>query len=82
MINNKGCRIPDFDPVKISDNSLIGKAKPINCKYGTHLPLIDSNNSAIFVNQKARNHYYNGSENIDCYWRAFWRKEFEDDDVM
>ena len=60
---------------------IIGQAKPIICEYGTQLPLIDSNNTAIYVNQDARNYYYKETEKIDCCWRTFWRNEDKDNKI-
>ncbi|XP_023246173.1 uncharacterized protein LOC106642155 [Copidosoma floridanum] len=73
LVYNKGCRIPDLDPFEPSVSRYIDKATPIICEHGTHLPLVESNNSAIFVNPKARAHFYNESETVDCCWRSLWR---------
>ncbi|XP_058800061.1 uncharacterized protein LOC131669296 isoform X2 [Phymastichus coffea] len=81
VVNTKGCQIPDLSPFEPSSMRFIDKAKPIVCEYGTHLPLIESNNSAIFVNPEARGHYYNGTESIDCCWRSFWRSDNKDNEV-
>ncbi|KAJ8679800.1 hypothetical protein QAD02_015587 [Eretmocerus hayati] len=81
VINTKGCQIPDLSPFEPSAMRYFDKVKPIVCEQGTHLPLIDSNSSAIFVNIEARDHYYNESESVDCCWRSFWRSRNEDSRV-
>ncbi|KAJ8666277.1 hypothetical protein QAD02_007939 [Eretmocerus hayati] len=81
VINTKGCQIPDLSPFEPSAMRYFDKVKPIMCEQGTHLPLIDSNNSAIFVNIEARDHYYNESESVDCCWRSFLRSRNEDSRV-
>lgn len=82
LVNNKGCQIPDINPYDLKVRRFIGIPEPITCKYGSQLPLIDSNDSAIFVNHDARSYYYKDSESIKCWWRNFWRKESEDNKFM
>ncbi|XP_011505849.1 PREDICTED: uncharacterized protein LOC105368525 isoform X2 [Ceratosolen solmsi marchali] len=81
VVNNKGCHIPDLSPFEPLVMRYIDKAKPIVCEHGVHLPLVSSNNSAIFINSEARNHYYNESESIDCCWRNFWRSDHKDNEI-
>ncbi|XP_008207346.2 uncharacterized protein LOC100117011 [Nasonia vitripennis] len=81
VVNTRGCRIPDLSPFEPSVSRYIDKAKPIVCEQGSHLPLVESNNSAIFVNPEARPHYYNETESIDCCWRSFWRTDNKDNEV-
>lgn len=80
LIDNEGCRIPDLGLFESSTRHLIKKAKPIICDHGSQLPLVDSNNSAIFVNSEAKLHYYNETESVDCCWRNFWRTGNGDND--
>lgn len=81
LVRNKGCRIPDMDPFDSAIVQFIQREKPLVCDHGNHLPLIDSNDTALHVNPDAINHFYNNSEEIDCCWRPFWRMKNEDNIV-
>ncbi|XP_031843546.1 uncharacterized protein LOC116431792 isoform X2 [Nomia melanderi] len=67
-----------MDPFDPAITRFIHKEKPISCEHGDHLPLVDSNNTAVFVNPEAIQHFYNKSEDLDCCWRPFWRMKDED----
>ncbi|KZC04517.1 hypothetical protein WN55_00592 [Dufourea novaeangliae] len=81
VVRNKGCRIPAMDPYDPKIQRFIHKEEPIACEHGNHLPLVDSNNTAVFINPKAIHHFYNKSEDVDCCWRPFWRMKDEDNVV-
>lgn len=81
LVRNKGCRIPDMDPFDSAIVQYIQREKPLVCEHGNHLPLVDSNDTALHVNPDAINHFYNNSEEIDCCWRPFWRMKNEDNVV-
>lgn len=81
VVRNKGCRIPAMDPFDPAIKRFIHKEDPISCQHGNHLPLVDSNNTAVFINPDAVHHFYNSSEKIDCCWRPFWRMKDEDNIV-
>ncbi|XP_017790924.1 PREDICTED: uncharacterized protein LOC108573070 isoform X2 [Habropoda laboriosa] len=81
VVRNKGCRIPAMDPFDSAIARFIEKEKPIACEHGDYLPLVDSNNTALFINPKAIGHFYNNSGDIDCCWRPFWRMK-DDDNVV
>lgn len=83
LVENKGCHIPLLDPFDAIAKKYISKPKPLECKYqGNTLPLIKSNDTAIYVNEEALYHYYNVTEKVDCCWRAFWRKDGGDDNAV
>ncbi|XP_043523497.1 uncharacterized protein LOC122535763 isoform X1 [Frieseomelitta varia] len=81
VVRNKGCRIPAMDPFDSAVTRFIEKEKPLVCEHGSHLPLVDSNNTALYINANAIGHFYNNSEEIDCCWRPFWRMKNEDNIV-
>ena len=81
LIYTNGCHIPDFGPYEASIARYFDPVKPIVCEHGTIPPLVESNNSAVFVNLEAKLHYYNESENAECCWRPFWRKDNKDNEV-
>ncbi|CAL7949038.1 unnamed protein product [Xylocopa violacea] len=78
VVHNKGCRIPAMDPFDSAIERFIQKEKPLVCEHGDHLPLVDSNDTALHINPKAIKHFYNNTEEIDCCWRPFWRMKNED----
>ncbi|CAK9829876.1 hypothetical protein ANTRET_LOCUS7149 [Anthophora retusa] len=78
VVRNKGCRIPAMDPYDSAIARFIEKEKAIACEHGDYLPLVDSNNTALFINPAAISHFYNSSGDIDCCWRPFWRMKDED----
>lgn len=81
VVRNKGCRIPAMDPFDSAITRFIEKEKPLVCEHGSHLPLVDSNSTALYINANAISHFYNNSEEIDCCWRPFWRMKNEDNIV-
>lgn len=81
VVRNKGCRIPAMDPFDSAIARFIEKEKPLICEHGSHLPLVDSNDTALYVNPNAIGHFYNNSGEIDCCWRPFWRTKDEDNVV-
>ncbi|XP_043796841.1 uncharacterized protein LOC122717135 isoform X2 [Apis laboriosa] len=70
-----------MDPFDSAIVQYIQREKPLVCEHGNHLPLVDSNDTALHVNPDAINHFYNNSEEIDCCWRPFWRMKNEDNVV-
>ncbi|XP_076280793.1 uncharacterized protein LOC143209265 isoform X2 [Lasioglossum baleicum] len=81
VVHNQGCRLPAMDPFDPAITRFIHKEKPITCEHGTHLPLVDSNNTAVYINPMAMQHFYNESEDVNCCWRPFWRMKDEDNVV-
>ncbi|XP_029056503.1 uncharacterized protein LOC114883158 [Osmia bicornis bicornis] len=81
LVHNKGCRIPAMDPYDVAIKRFIRKEDPIVCEHGDHLPLVESNDTSLFVNPAAISHFYNKSEEVDCCWRPFWRTKDEDNAV-
>ncbi|XP_003493439.1 uncharacterized protein LOC100749022 [Bombus impatiens] len=81
VVRNKGCRIPAMDPFDSAIARFIEKEKPLICEHGSHLPLVDSNDTALYINPNAIGHFYNNSGEIDCCWRPFWRTKDEDNVV-
>ncbi|XP_029676775.1 uncharacterized protein LOC115243716 isoform X1 [Formica exsecta] len=71
LVRNKGCRLPAMDPFDPATRPFITKPS-LEC--GKSLPLIESNNTALFVNPLASNEFHN----ISCCWRPFWRTENND----
>lgn len=78
LVQKKGCRIPAMDPHDPAIKKYIETAKPIKCNKEEYLSLIESNNTAIFVNNESKERFYNETEIADCCWQAFWRTENED----
>ncbi|XP_015600552.1 uncharacterized protein LOC107270233 isoform X2 [Cephus cinctus] len=81
LVRNKGCRIPALDPFDPAIRRYVHKEKPIVCDFGNNLPLVESNDSHIFVNPEARGFYYNKDERVKCCWREFWREANNDESV-
>ncbi|XP_076625546.1 uncharacterized protein LOC143343961 isoform X1 [Colletes latitarsis] len=81
LVWNRGCRIPAMDPFDPAIKQFIQKEEPIVCKNGDYLPLVDSNDTAVFVNPEAIHHFYNNSKEINCCWRPFWRLKNNDNVV-
>lgn len=67
-----------MDPHDSAFKKYIEIAKPIKCNKEKYLSLIESNNTAIFINNESKEHFYNETEVTDCCWQAFWRTENED----
>ncbi|XP_017879646.1 uncharacterized protein LOC108624680 isoform X2 [Ceratina calcarata] len=81
LVNSNACRIPYVDPFDSKMLPFYKKMDPLICKHGSHLPLVDSNNTAIYINPNAISHFYNDSKEINCCWRAIHRVQHEDNDV-
>ncbi|XP_043276479.1 uncharacterized protein [Venturia canescens] len=81
LVNNKGCRIAALDPFDPISRRFIEIEKPFECENGTQFPLIESNETAIYVNLSAQYHYYNKSESPNCCWTSFTRKAGQDNAV-
>lgn len=79
LVRNKGCRLPAMDPFDPAVRRFITK-DVFECEYGNSLPLIESNNTALFVNPLAWNEFYN-NPGISCCWRPFWRTKDNDNAV-
>ncbi|XP_043482909.1 uncharacterized protein LOC122511608 [Leptopilina heterotoma] len=77
LVQNKGCQIPAMDPHDHTIKKYIKIAKPIKCKNENYSSLIESNNTAIFINYKSKELYYNKTK-ADCCWQKFWRNENND----
>ncbi|XP_043482911.1 uncharacterized protein LOC122511609 [Leptopilina heterotoma] len=77
LINKKGCQIPAMDPHDETIKKYIKIAKAIKCKNENYSSLIESNNTAIFINYKSKELYYNKTT-ADCCWKKFWRNENDD----
>lgn len=71
LVRNKGCRLPAMDPFDPATRPFITK---VSLECGKSLPLIESNDTAIFFNPLALNEFHN----ISCCWRPFWRMENND----
>lgn len=81
LVRNKGCRLPAMDPFDPAVRRFITKEE-FECEYGNSPPLIESNNTALFVNPLAWNEFYNKSPgSINCCWRSFWRTKDDDTHV-
>ncbi|KAL0107779.1 hypothetical protein PUN28_014805 [Cardiocondyla obscurior] len=81
LVRNKGCRLPAMDPLDPAVQRFIKKDK-FECEYGNSPPLIESNNTALFVNPLANNEFYNNPKgDINCCWRRFWRAKDDDNAV-
>ncbi|XP_051166992.1 uncharacterized protein LOC127285172 [Leptopilina boulardi] len=78
LVQKKGCHIPAMDPHDSAIKKYIEIAKPIKCNNENYLSLIESNNTAIFINNKSKERFYNETEFADCCWQTFWRTENED----
>lgn len=76
LVRNKGCRLPAMDPFDPATRHFITK-ESFECEYGKSLPLIESNNTALFVNPLALNEFYN----ISCCARPFSRTKDNDNAV-
>ncbi|XP_020280908.1 uncharacterized protein LOC109853331 isoform X2 [Pseudomyrmex gracilis] len=81
LVYNKGCRLPAMDPFDPAIQRFMTHEKPYECEHGNSPPLIESNNTALFVNPLVWNEFHNGSESISCCWRPFWRKKDSDNAV-
>ncbi|XP_032676135.1 uncharacterized protein LOC116846422 isoform X2 [Odontomachus brunneus] len=81
LVHNKGCRIPAMDPLDPAIKRFITKEEPLVCEYGNFPPLIESNNTALFVNPLAWDKFYNKSEEINCCWRSFRRTKDQDNAI-
>ncbi|XP_029164333.1 uncharacterized protein LOC114935626 [Nylanderia fulva] len=80
LVRNKGCRLPAMDPFDPATQHFITK-EVLECEYGNSLPLIESNNTALFVNPLVRDEFYNGPGNISCCWQPFWRTKDNDNSL-
>ncbi|XP_025074094.1 uncharacterized protein LOC105427274 [Pogonomyrmex barbatus] len=80
LVRNKGCRLPAMDPLDPAVRHFITK-EVLECEYGNSLPLIESNNTALFVNPLAWNKFNDSSGSINCCWRPFWRTKDNDNAV-
>ncbi|XP_014223435.1 uncharacterized protein LOC106650121 isoform X2 [Trichogramma pretiosum] len=81
VVYTQGCRIPDLSPYEASNARYFDQPQPIVCEHGSQPPLVESNNSAVYVNLEAKQFYYNDTESPECCWRRFWRKDNKDDEV-
>uniref|UniRef100_A0A1B6EXQ9 DUF229 domain-containing protein n=1 Tax=Cuerna arida TaxID=1464854 RepID=A0A1B6EXQ9_9HEMI len=76
LVDTKGCRIPDLDPMDPSIQRFIYDEPPINCveQYGP--ALVESNLTSLYVNLAALA-YYNVSDKsqLQCCYLPFWRVE-------
>ncbi|XP_046676045.1 uncharacterized protein LOC124364533 [Homalodisca vitripennis] len=76
LVDTKGCRIPDLDPMDPSIQRFIYDEPPINCveQYGP--ALVESNLTSLYVNLPALA-YYNVSDTsqLRCCYLPFWRVE-------
>uniref|UniRef100_A0A0C9RZ88 FRYL_0 protein n=1 Tax=Fopius arisanus TaxID=64838 RepID=A0A0C9RZ88_9HYME len=81
LVRNNGCRITAFDPLDSFSKRFMKTEVPIQCEFGSQLPLVESNETHIFVNRHAINQYYNTTEMPSCCWREFRRKENNDNQI-
>ncbi|KAK0097830.1 hypothetical protein PV326_013414 [Microctonus aethiopoides] len=81
LIYKKGCRMPAFDPMDLLAKRFIQKEKPLVCEFGSELPLIESNETAVFINPDALGQYYNTTEVANCCWRSIERENNSDNSV-
>ena len=81
LVRNKGCRMVAFDPRDAFSRRYMHPEKPIECEFGNQTPLIESNDTSVFLNTEAIYQYYNSTETPDCCWRAFNRKTDQDNAV-
>lgn len=81
LIYKKGCRMPAFDPMDLLAKRFIQKEKPLVCEFGSELPLIESNETAVFINPDALGQYYNTTEVANCCWRNIERENNSDNSV-
>ncbi|XP_015114956.1 uncharacterized protein LOC107039709 [Diachasma alloeum] len=81
LVRNKGCRIAALDPLDSFSKRFMKVEKPIKCQFGSQLPLIESNETHVFVNSSIVNQYYNATELPNCCWREFHRKQNDDDQI-
>lgn len=81
LVYNKGCRIPAMDPMDPAIQRFLTKEQPFVCESGNSPSLVESNNTAIFINFTVLNEFYNKSD-VNCCWQPFWRKTDQDNDVM
>lgn len=81
LVRNKGCRIPAMDPFDPAIQHFITKEKPFVCEHGNFPPLIESNNTALFINPLVWDEFYNRSDGISCCWRPFWRTKDQDNAI-
>ncbi|XP_034952238.1 uncharacterized protein [Chelonus insularis] len=75
LVHKPGCRITAFDPADLVAKRFMQKEKPLVCEFGSRLPLVESNDTALYINSKAFGQYYNTSNVADCCWRTFERKK-------
>lgn len=80
LVRNKGCRLPAMDPLDPAVRRFITKDM-FECEYGNFPPLIESNNTALFVNPLTWNEFHNSPGGISCCWRPFWRTKDNDNAV-
>lgn len=78
LVKNRGCRIAALQPIDEFSKRFIEVMKPIECEFGNQLPLVESNDTFLFINKDAISQYYNDTETIDCCWRSFTRKKYSD----
>ncbi|EFN74161.1 hypothetical protein EAG_14073 [Camponotus floridanus] len=76
LVRNKGCYLPAMDPFDPEPRHFIIK-ESFECEYGKSLPLIESNNTALFINPLVSNEF----NNINCCWRPFWRTKNDDNAI-
>ncbi|CAD6242737.1 GSCOCG00009554001-RA-CDS [Cotesia congregata] len=82
IVHKQGCQIAELDPFNEFAKHFMETENPLECEFGNQLPLVESNDTAIFINPDAHNQYYNETEVVaDCCWRIFERKKNQDNFV-
>lgn len=81
VVRTKGCRIPAFEVLDQSIKQYFTETSPFECQAGTHLPLVNSNLTSLFVDPRAKPHFYEKGESPDCCWREF-RREIDNDNSI
>ncbi|XP_046470558.1 uncharacterized protein [Neodiprion pinetum] len=81
VVKTSGCRIPSFEVMDDSIKRYFQGTTEFQCDAGTHLPLVNSNLTSLFVDPKAKAHFYKDLEPAKCCWSRFWRTNGSDNSI-
>ncbi|XP_057325830.1 uncharacterized protein LOC130667915 [Microplitis mediator] len=81
IVHKQGCRIAALDPLNEFAKQFMENVNLLECEFGKQLPLVESNDTALFINSNAHEQYYNKTDVVDCCWRVFERKKNQDNFV-
>ncbi|XP_077296279.1 uncharacterized protein LOC143918323 [Arctopsyche grandis] len=76
FIKTEGCTIPAFDPFDISVVNFFHMVKPISCHNSTSPPLVESNQTSLWIEEKYYSNYgISEEQHLLCCYRPFFRQD-------